>query len=338
MISRAVYHVYTKVLFLVLGAGFFVSSTNILGYVLWRKGLGENQVEILTVKDIGQGDSLSLNLSGGQKILIDTGNDFSKFEKSESGEQGPGLGGMLGILKNMFKTISYKRKTYDLVFLTHDDADHAGVISKIFDSYKVGTIISSTLKYSYLDRLQSDKKVGKTKILKLGFNGVGITFHSNLPKNNNVQSATRSQKDASINIIYPDFKNEISKLKTNPNNRAANEDSIVFVFNPQNSSNKILFTGDSGTEEEKIFAQRVGQIDILKVGHHGSKTSTSEYLLSTIKPKIALISSGKNNSYGHPHKQVLDLLKKYIPEKQIYRTDNLGALQFYMYEAYQQKQ
>ncbi len=337
MISRAVYHVYTKVLFLVLGAGLFVSSTNILGYVLWQRILSENQVEILTMKDIGQGDSFSLKLSHGQKILIDTGNDFSKFEKSESDVRSAELGGLPDILKNMFKTISYKRKTYDLIFLTHDDADHAGVISKLLKSYKVGAIISSPLKYGYIDRLKDDKKISRVKILRLGFNGVGVTFHSNLPKKNNVQSVARAQKDASINIIYPDFKKEISRLKTNTNNRAANEDSVVFVFNSQNNGNKILFTGDSGIEEEKIFAQRAGTIDILKVGHHGSKTSTSEYLLSTIKPKIVLISSGEKNSYGHPHKQVVDLLKRYVPEKQIYRTDNLGTARFYMYEAQQQK-
>jgi competence protein ComEC len=52
---------------------------------------------------------------------------------------------------------------------------------------------------------------------------------------------------------------------------------------------------------------------------------------------MALVSSGKDNSYGHPHKQVVDLLKRYIPEKQIYRTDNLGTLQFYLHEAYRQK-
>lgn len=69
------------------------------------------------------------------------------------------------------------------------------------------------------------------------------------------------------------------------------------------------------------------QIDILKVAHHGSKTSTGEAFIDTVQPRFALISAGRNNRYNHPNEEVLDILERY--GIQVYRTDEDGAIQFY---------
>ena len=89
---------------------------------------------------------------------------------------------------------------------------------------------------------------------------------------------------------------------------------------------KFMFMGDasSSTENEIMNKYNLPNIDVLKVGHHGSKTSSRREFINSINPKISLISVGKNNRYGHPNKEVLDSLNK----SRIYRTDIDGSVMF----------
>ena len=89
---------------------------------------------------------------------------------------------------------------------------------------------------------------------------------------------------------------------------------------------KFMFMGDSGIEKEKDILDKynISDIDVLKVGHHGSNTSSSEEFINSINPKYSLISVGKNNRYGHPNKEVLDTLN----DSKIYRTDQDGSIMF----------
>ena len=89
---------------------------------------------------------------------------------------------------------------------------------------------------------------------------------------------------------------------------------------------KFMFMGDAGVEKEKDILDKynLSNIDVLKVGHHGSKTSSSKELINQINPRYSIISVGKNNRYGHPNKEVLDNLK----ESKIYRTDKDGSIMF----------
>ena len=84
--------------------------------------------------------------------------------------------------------------------------------------------------------------------------------------------------------------------------------------------------GDAGVEKEKdiIGKYNLYNIDVLKVGHHGSKTSSSKYFIDNINPKYSIISVGKNNRYGHPNKEVLNNLE----QSKIYRTDQDGSIMF----------
>ena len=101
-----------------------------------------------------------------------------------------------------------------------------------------------------------------------------------------------------------------------------NDNSNVVYF--QYKKYKFLFMGDasSNTEKELLKKYNLQDIDILKVGHHGSRTSSSEKFIDEIKPKYSVISVGKNNRYGHPNKEVLDNLK----DSKIYRTDLDGSI------------
>ena len=89
---------------------------------------------------------------------------------------------------------------------------------------------------------------------------------------------------------------------------------------------KFMFMGDAGIEKEKDILDKynMSEINVLKVGHHGSKTSSGKDFIDEINPKYFIISVGKNNKYGHPNKEVLDNLK----DTKIYRTDQDGSITF----------
>ena len=104
-----------------------------------------------------------------------------------------------------------------------------------------------------------------------------------------------------------------------------NDASIVAKLVYGNTS--FLFTGDSPKkiEEYLVFIDKENlDVDVLKAGHHGSKTSSSESFIGYTSPEYAIISAGENNRYGHPHKEVLDILEKF--GAQILRTDELETI------------
>ena len=110
--------------------------------------------------------------------------------------------------------------------------------------------------------------------------------------------------------------------KYNMNNE--NDNSLVIYFTINNKN--ILYMGDSSSvvEERIINNYKIGKIDILKVGHHGSNTSSSKVFIDEIKPLNSVISVGKNNRYEHPNKETLEILKG----SKIYRTDLNGSVLF----------
>ena len=105
-----------------------------------------------------------------------------------------------------------------------------------------------------------------------------------------------------------------------------NENDNSNVIYTELNGYKFMFMGDAGVEKEKDILDKynINNVDILKVGHHGSKTSSSNKFIDKINPKYSIISVGKNNRYGHPNKEALDNLEK----SKIYRTDKQGSIMF----------
>ena len=103
-----------------------------------------------------------------------------------------------------------------------------------------------------------------------------------------------------------------------------NDDSSVIYL--KYNDTKFLFMGDAGIKKEKDILDKynISDMDVLKVGHHGSKTSSDKKFIDEIKPKYSIISVGKNNRYGHPNKEVLNNLDN----SKIYRTDQDGSIMF----------
>ena len=105
-----------------------------------------------------------------------------------------------------------------------------------------------------------------------------------------------------------------------------NENDNSNVIYTELNDYKFMFMGDASitTEKEILDKYNLSDIDVLKVGHHGSKTSSSKEFINEINPKYSIISVGKNNRYGHPNKEVLDNLN----DSKIYRTDEDGSIMF----------
>ena len=175
----------------------------------------------------------------------------------------------------------------------HGDKDHMGEAKKIVESIDVNKVIFNVGSYNYLE-----KDLIKTLKKK------NIKYYKN------------------IENIY--IRNTpIYFLNTGVyNNENDNSNVIYFILN----NYKFLLMGDAGVDKEKDILNEysIEDIDFLKVGHHGSDTSSSKEFIDIMNPKYSIISVGKNNRYGHPNKEVLNNLKN----SKIYRTDKDGSIMF----------
>ena len=118
-------------------------------------------------------------------------------------------------------------------------------------------------------------------------------------------------------------KNKLYFLQTKEYDNENDNSNVIYT---ELNGYKFMLMGDASvtTEKEILDKYNLSNIDVLKVGHHGSKTSSSKEFVDEKKPKYSVISVGKNNRYGHPNKEVLDNLK----ESRIYRTDQDGSIMF----------
>ncbi len=176
------------------------------------------------------------------------------------------------------------------LLLSHGDYDHLGEAINLINNFKIKKIYINMGNINYLEK----------KIIK---------------NHNNVK--TFKQNDQ---IICDNF----TIVQINKEFNEENDSSSIYYI--QFNKIKMLFMGDASIKSEEYIIKKYNlpKIDILKVGHHGSDTSTSISLIKTIKPKICLISVGKDNKYGHPKKEVLNKIKKYC---KIYRTDLDGTIE-----------
>ena len=117
--------------------------------------------------------------------------------------------------------------------------------------------------------------------------------------------------------------NKLNFLKTKEYDNENDNSNVIYT---EIDGYKFMFMGDAGIEKEKDILEKynITNIDILKVGHHGSKTSSSKDFIDEIKQNYSIISVGKNNRYGHPNKEVLNILE----DSKIYRTNQDGSIMF----------
>lgn len=234
--------------------------------------------------DVSQGDS-SLLITPYKKevILIDTGGIVSFNNNSNSYKPSDAV---IMFLKSRGIT------KINSIIISHGDYDHMGDISNYLDNFKISNVIFNCGDYNELEN-NLIKSLKKNK----------IKYYSCI---NNL-----NKEDYELRFLN-------TKIYNNENN-----DSSVLYF--KYDKYKFLFMGDAGVirEKEIINNYNIRNIDFLKVGHHGSDTSSSKDFIQSIKPKYSVISVGKNNRYGHPKESVLNILQN----SKIYRTDKDGSVE-----------
>lgn len=220
--------------------------------------------------DVGQGDAIYIEAPNKKQVLIDGGPDES-------------------VLPLLSKFMPFGDRSLDLVVATHPDADHISGLVDVLDNYKVRTImengiVNDTTVYNNLEKEINENKVSKI----VGRAGMKIIL------------------DNKRNIYLEIFAPFDGMLKED-----TNDNSIVakLVYDEQS----FLFTGDATIYSEVLMHQREKGIldsDVLKLGHHGSKGSSSILFLEDVRPNVAIISAGENNRYGHPDEETLDRLSR----------------------------
>lgn len=219
--------------------------------------------------DVGQGDSIYIEAPNGEQMLIDGGPDAK-------------------LLSSLSKVMPFADRSIDIVLATHGDQDHIGGLPLLLDTYKVSNfiengVISDSRAFSNLEDKITNKKINKI----IARRGLKIILDK--------------KKNIYFDILYPD--RDISNFDSN-------DGSIVGRLVYGNES--FMMTGDASLYTENLIEwnekDSTLKSNVLKLGHHGSRTSNGVLWLERVNPEIAIISVDKNNKYGHPSKEVIDRL------------------------------
>nr|WP_162182133.1 DNA internalization-related competence protein ComEC/Rec2 [Jeotgalibacillus malaysiensis] len=241
----------------------------------------------ITFINVGQGDSILIQLPYNQgNYLIDTGGQVQFGQADNQFSVGEKV--VLPYLKSM--GIS----KIDLLILTHHDWDHIGGAEDLLKDLKIGEVWTSA------------KSADKEEMRKL----LEAFAEKRIPVKELTKPVEWQAGDSSFSLITPK-----DQLKGN---------NASLVLQAEAGGKKWLFTGDIEQESEVAMTDEFEDIDVLKVAHHGSNSSTTEAFLEIVKPEIAVISAGRNNMYGHPHADVLERLG----ESKVYLTSTHGAVRY----------
>ena len=238
--------------------------------------------------DVGQGDS-SLIVMPYRKnvILIDTGG-LKSYQKNDFEEE------KYYVSENIITVLKSKGiNKVDNMILSHGDYDHMGDAVYLVENFDVRNVIFNCggfneLEHELIKVLDNEKTSYYSCIKELKIDDNKLYF---------LQTKEYDNENDNSNVIYTEL-----------------------------DGYKFMFMGDVSvtTEKEILNKYKLSDIDVLKVGHHGSKTSSSEEFIDEVNPKYSVISVVKNNRYGHPNKEVLDNLDN----SKIYRTDEDGSIMF----------
>lgn len=262
--------------------------------------------------DVGQADAIAIEFPNGKTMLIDSGlgNTTSSMHTY--------------LTSNVFT--NGKALVFDYFLLTHSDADHAGGAKFVFENYVVNNIYRPKI-YT----LQEQEEAELT----------GVAVHNTLTYQNFVNYAN-NELDENQNpsqIVFSEvnlqiIEEEVSILFLSPLSnyygpQKFNEHSPILLL--EYKEKRIMLTGDATVQNEQEVLANLGgyyyDIDVLKLGHHGSKTSTSDEFIKAFTPEYIIISVGSKSKYGHPSDSVLDILAQNgILSHKIYTTFEHGTI------------
>lgn len=271
--------------------GLLIASFLLLGREWGLLPQGDLRVVLL---DVGQGDAILVTTPGNQQLLIDGGPD-------------------LAVLERLGDAMPFGDRRIELVMLSHTDADHVTGLVEILKRYEVekvlmtGVVRDTAIYNAFLDAVRESKAqviiADAEHDLDLG-QGVLLDILWPAPRSPSLTKML-SLNCPSTEVTAEGGGGPVAGSLFGCSVREPNNASIVakMVW----KEHEVLFTGDieREVEEQLLFSGMNLDADVLKVPHHGSKTSSSEAFLLAVDPELALISVGKDNHYGHPREEVL---------------------------------
>lgn len=243
-----------------------------------------NKNLIVTMLDVGQGDSLMIAFPNNKGNILIDTGGIVNFTKTNYEIS-------TSTIIPYLKSIGIKKINY--LVLTHGDYDHMGEAVNLVNGFKVEQVVFNCGEFNDLEK----------ELIKV-LNQKKIKYYSCVKE---------------LNIDN----NKLYFLQTKKYDNENDNSNVIYT---ELNGYKFMFMGDAGVDKEKDILDKynLSNVDVLKVGHHGSKTSSSKEFIDEINPKYGIISVGKNNRYGHPNKEVLNNLEN----SKIYRTDQDGSIMF----------
>ncbi|MGH7538564.1 MAG: DNA internalization-related competence protein ComEC/Rec2, partial [Gemmatimonadales bacterium] len=265
----------------------FAVAVSSWGSLLWRAPRDGEGVLTVHFLDVGQGDAAALHTPAGHWVLIDGG------PRSPAGDAGRRV--VLPFLRRL------GAGSLALVVMTHGHDDHLGGLPAVIEALPPSVV------------LEPGEPLGRPSYLEFlaDVERAGATWHP-------ARAGDRVELDeVTFQVLSPDS-GWVARQED------VNEESVVLLVTY--GATRLLFMGDAGVPVEAQLAGRVGRVDVLKVGHHGSLTATSDAWLQELAPREAVISVGARNTYGHPAPPVLQRLARH--RVATLRTDQLGTITF----------
>jgi competence protein ComEC len=255
------------------------------------------QATTLTMIDVGQGDAILVQSRTGRALLVDTGGKLERGTTDDGDSPAEAVGERVVVPTLLRLGITH----LDAIILTHPHGDHAGGLAPILRTLSVGMILDSGQVYGGRAFNDGMAEARRHRVpVKIARCGDQLSFD-----------------EIRIAVLSP------CTLATGGKNDV-NENSIVARIDIEGT--RLLFMGDAGEPTERRLVTQHADIaaHVLKVGHHGSAYATSPIFLSAVDPKIALISVGRHNLFGHPARPTLAVLARASID--VFQTDRCGAI------------
>lgn len=237
----------------------------VVGVLIVVENILSKRVTKISFLDVGQGDAIFIQAPNGIQVLVDAGPNIE-------------------VVRSLSGVMPFWDRTIDLIIPTHADQDHIGGFPEIFKRFKIVSILdsSNTASTSIYEEYVKLRDKENAPIRIASFEDTFI-----LDKTSGVY----------LRVLYPD--QDISEL---PRNESSTVVQLV------HGDIEVMLTGDAGVMVEDYLVGRYNSFlesEILKAGHHGSKTSTSDLFMKVVNPRYVVVSAGENNRYGHPHAEVV---------------------------------
>jgi beta-lactamase superfamily II metal-dependent hydrolase len=277
----------------------------ILNFSIYWQNRSEPNILKVYFLNVGQGDSILIETPNGRQTIIDAGPNNK-------------------IINELSEVVPFFDRTIDIIIPTHSDLDHIAGFPEILRRFNVKNYFDS----GYVD---DDDLNNEIRLLIQNENGINV---GKISRGDNI--ILDKEHNISLEILWPP-----ANYETKENNNRS------IVARLDYSETSFLFTGDAGFDVEKILLENsitknsnvtntdnststknnlenILDVDILKAGHHGSKTASSQEFLEKVTPELTIISAGKDNKFGHPNPETLDRLN--TVGSQIKNTAEIGRI------------